>query len=302
MDRLKSERLMRWATRASVATALTLVVVKLYAWWQSSSVAMLGSATDSGLDLLASLVTFYAVATALEPADDQHRFGHGKAEALAGLFQGAVMGGSALFLILESARQVIAPQAIQATNLVMQVSLFAILITLALVVFQAYVVRHTQSLAISGDHLHYKGDLLLNFGVILAAFLTARGFVGADGLFGIGIALYIGWGAFELVRPAIDMLMDREFSEEERESIFNLVMESPGVLGMHELKTRTAGRDRFIQMHIDVDADLTVRQAHIIADEVETTLGEVFADTEILIHVDPPSENSDKMTGDEIIA
>jgi len=300
VTRDKSNNLMRWATRASVSVAATLVAAKAVAWWLSDSVAMLGSMTDSGLDLMASLVTLFAVRTALLPPDEDHRFGHGKAEALAGLFQAAIMSGSAVFLLLESINHVAVPHPVTQSTLVMVVSGVAILLSLALVAFQSYVVRHTGSLAVAGDHLHYKGDLLLNLSVIFAAWATAAGFDYADGAFGILIALYILYGAKEIALPAVDMLMDKELGLEDREKIFNLAMGNPHVRGLHELKTRMSGRDLFIQMHIEVDGDMTVQDAHFVADEVEAMIGEAFPDSEVLIHVDPPSLLSDQLTVKEL--
>lgn len=296
MQRTHENRLMQWATYASVTVAISLVSVKTAVWWLSGSVAMLGSLTDSALDLAASIVTLMAVRTAIAPPDEEHRFGHGKAEALAGLFQAAIMSGSAAFLALHAIERLWKPHVVEQPALIMQVSVLAIALSLLLVGFQAYVVRKTGSLAVAGDHLHYKGDLFLNMGVMLAAFLAGQGLLLADGIIGIGIAGYILWGAYGVARPAINMLMDREFSAEDREAIFNLVLENPDVLGMHDLKTRMAGRDQFIQMHIDVDGNLTVRQAHFISDEIEATLGERFPGAEILLHVDPPSALSTRLT------
>ncbi len=301
IDRETSGNLMKWAARASVSVALILLATKTGAWWLSQSVAMLGSATDSGLDLMASVVTLLAIKTALQPADDDHRFGHGKAEALAGMFQAAIMGGSAVFLLFESIARLANPIVIQQSELVMKVSILAILLSLVLVLFQSYVVKKTKSIAISGDHLHYRGDLLLNACVIVSAYLSSVGYIYADSLFGFMIALYIAKGSYDVARPAVDMLMDREFPEGEREDIFNVVMGSPGVIGLHDLRTRTSGRDRFIQMHIEVKGSITVSEGHFIADEVEATLGETFPDTDILIHIDPPTEKSDDLTVKELL-
>lgn len=300
MTRDKADNLMRWATRASVTVAATLVIAKAIAWWLSDSVAMMGSLTDSSLDLLASLVTLFAVKTALAPPDEDHRFGHGKAEALAGLFQAAIMSGSAAFLLLESSDHIMNPHPVERSDLVMGASVIAIVLSLGLVSFQSYVIRHSASLAIAGDHLHYKGDLLLNLSVIMAAWATAAGYVYADGVFGVFIALYILYGAYEIAIPAINMLMDKELGVEDREKIFNLVMGNPDVVGLHELKTRMSGRDLFIQMHIEVDGEMTVQAAHFVADEVEATVGEAFPESDILIHVDPPSLKSDDLTAKEL--
>ncbi|WP_020400688.1 cation diffusion facilitator family transporter [Kordiimonas gwangyangensis] len=301
MNREEAGKLMTWGTRASVAVAFTLVCTKAVAWWLSGSVAMLGSMADSTLDFMASLVTLFAVRLALVPPDDDHRFGHGKAEALAGLFQAAIMTGSAVFLTLESVTRLWEPELPTSGGLVIAVSALAIVLSLVLVAFQSYVIRRTRSIAVSGDQLHYKGDLLLNASVIASAIISGTGFLYADGIFGLLIAGYIFVGALGIVRPAIDMLMDREFDEDEREQIFNLVMENRDVLGMHGLKTRTSGRDRFIQMHIEVPGSMSIDAAHMIADEVEATLGEHFPDTEIIIHMDPPSPQSDALTVRELM-
>lgn len=295
-----TEKLMVYAVRASSSVALTLVATKFYVWWSAQSVALLGSLIDSSLDLMASLVTLFAVKTAIRPADDDHRFGHGKAEALAGLFQSAIMGGSAIFLLFESLRSFAAPAAASGATSVMFVSFLAIALSLLLVSFQSYVVRHSGSLAISGDHLHYKGDLLMNLGVVAAAYLSSIGLGYADPIFGILIALYIIHGAYGVARPSIDDLMDREFSQSERDTIFNLVHSVQGVGGLHALKTRRAGRDRFIQMHIDVDGALSVKDGHMITTEVEALVGEEFPDTDILIHVDPMSEHTTSKTQKEV--
>lgn len=300
MERQQSDRLMKLATYASVSVAMILVLVKTFTWWRSESVAMLGSLTDSGLDFAASLITLLAVRTAIMPADEAHRFGHGKAEALSGLFQAALMATAAMFLVLNSLGRLWAPSAVTATETMIGVSLFAIALSLVLVSFQAYVIKKTGSIAVTGDHLHYKGDILLNLAVVASALFAMNNMFLADGFIGLAIGGFILWSAIGVAKPATDMLMDREFSGDEREQIFNTVMESPGVLGLHDLRTRAAGRDKFIQMHIEVDGELSVRKAHFIADEVEATVGELYPDAEILIHVDPLSEQSDDLTHAEL--
>ncbi|WP_374763580.1 cation diffusion facilitator family transporter [Yunchengibacter salinarum] len=301
MNRQEQDRLMRLATFASTGTALSLIILKALVWWQSGSVAMLGSLADSSLDLAASLVTLFAVRAALIPADADHRFGHGKAEGLAGLFQAAVMSGLAVMLLLESLNQALDPVPVRASGLVMAVSGAAIVFSLALVTFQAHVVRRTGSIAIAGDHLHYRGDLLMNAGVIAAAWLSAEGVMMADGVIGSVIALYILNGARQVGMPAIDMLMDREFDDDERERIFNIVMANPAVRGLHDLRTRHAGRDSFIQMHVDVDGTMTVAEGHMIAGEVEATLSEAFPTAHVLIHLDPADAASDARTANDLL-
>lgn len=284
----KAPALMRLAAWASLAVAGLLVLVKAIAWFMTGSVAILGSLVDSALDVAASLVNFLAIRTALEPPDAEHRFGHGKAEAIAGLIQSAVILGSAVFLLFESVARVARPAPIEHIDLGIGVSLFAILLTLALVIFQKKVVKISGSVAISADRLHYTGDLLLNAAVIAALLVTNLGGIGwADGAFGVMIAAYISHTAWGIGRSSVDMLMDKEFTPEERDEIFNLVMGNHEVKGIHELKTRRSGRHSFIQMHIELDHDMSLFDAHSVADEVEATVGEVFPNAEILIHTDP---------------
>ena len=276
------------AAWASVLVALTLVVAKGVVWMASGSVALLGSWLDSLLDLMTSLVNLIAVRAAVIPPDKEHRFGHGKAEAIAGLFQCSLILVSALFLLYASISHLIAGEPVLRGGWAIGVSVLAIILTVVLVAYQRQVVRQTGSVAIAADSLHYTGDLLLNLAVIVAIALSSfAGLVWADGLFGMAIAFYLGWAAIGIFRLSVDMLMDREFADEERETIFNLVMGNQDVLGLHDLKTRRGGLTSFIQMHIEVKGDLSLYDAHQIADEVETTVGEAFPNAEIIIHTDP---------------
>jgi ferrous-iron efflux pump FieF len=280
--------LMRKGALASVAVAATLVAAKGAAFLTTGSVALLGSLADSVLDLFASLVNFFAIRAALVPADEEHRFGHGKVEAIAGLFQSALIFGSSAFLIWRSALRIAEPVPIAGETLGIGVSLLAIALTLLLVGYQKRVVRETGSVAITADRLHYVGDVMLNLSVIAALVLATRfGIPAADGWFGLGIALYIGSSAYRIAKASVDILMDREFTVAEREQIFNLTLENPEVKGLHELKTRRSGLNSFIQMHIEVDPEISIKKAHAIADEVEATVGEAFPDAEIIIHTDP---------------
>lgn len=282
------KRLMRLGAAAAVAVALVLIAAKGYAFTKTGSVALLGSLTDSALDFMASLINLFAIRAALVPPDAEHRFGHGKAEAIAGLFQTALIFGSAVFLVWRSGLRIMNPVPLEQADLGVAVSILAIVLTFGLVVFQKRVIAKTGSVAITADRLHYVGDLLLNSAVIAALLLSAMwGFHAVDGYFGIGIAIYIAWNAWTIAKTSIDMLMDREFTLTEREEIFNLVMGNPDVKGLHDLKTRRSGLTSFIQMHIELDPKMSLMQAHAVGDEVEATVGEVFDNAEIIIHTDP---------------
>jgi ferrous-iron efflux pump FieF len=285
----ETARLMRLATYASVSVALMLIGAKLVAWWYSGSLSLLATLIDSSLDALASLINLFAVRHALSPADREHRFGHGKAEALAGLGQAAFIAGSAGFLLLEGVRRFINPEPLEAYGLGIAVMVFSIFATLCLLAFQHHVIRGTGSMAITADALHYRTDLMVNASVIVALLLAAKGWPGFDALFAIGIGLYILYSAWEIVRRAFDHLMDRELPDEEREQIKVIARSHQHVRGMHDLRSRRSGMATFIQLHLELDDELSLLQAHEISDEVESSLQEVYPAAEIIIHIDPVS-------------
>lgn len=280
---------MRLATYASLSVALMLVLAKTFAWAVSDSVSLLATLIDSTLDVLASLLNLLAVRHALSPADKEHRFGHGKAEALAGLGQAAFIAGSAGFLVLESGRRLLDPVPVQSYGLGMVVMVISIVATLLLLAFQNHVIRQTGSTAIKADALHYRTDLLVNGSVILALWLSVQGWAGFDALFALGIAAYILYSAWEIVRQSLDHLMDRELPDAEREQIAAIVEAHEDVRGMHDLRSRQAGTSIFVQLHLELDDHLTLMQAHKISDEVEWRLQETLPGAEIIIHIDPVS-------------
>jgi ferrous-iron efflux pump FieF len=282
------KRLTRTAAAASVTLALLLLGLKLWASLATGSVAMLGSLADTALDLVASLVTLVGVRVAAEPADSDHRFGHGKAEAIAALFQALLIWLSVLGIALRAGQRLAEPHVVDAPELGIGVSIAAIAATLLLVAYQRRVVAHTGSLAIHTDQLHYQSDVLLNLSVIAALVLDAMlGFSGADPIFGLAIAGYLGWSALGSARRAIDVLMDREWSADDRARLQALVVALPGIEGIHDLRTRRSGAVDFIQFHIWVDPVLTVHAAHDIVDGVEAAVLKAWPDAEVLIHVDP---------------
>lgn len=284
----KPARLMRYATYASVGVASILIVAKLIAWSLTGSVAMLSTLVDSLLDALASIVTLIAVRHALMPADREHRFGHGKAEALAALAQSAFVAGSAIIVLFHAGTRLLQPRPLAATDIGIAVMVGSILLTLALVAFQYYVVKKSNSLAIAADTLHYKGDLLINLAVLVALILTPyfdAPFI--DPLTGAGIAAYLLYGAWRIVKDALDMLMDRELPEEDRQRIRAIANRHKDVCSLHDLRTRRSGTDVFIQLHLELDPDITLMAAHLIADEVELEIQKAFEGAEVLIHQDP---------------
>lgn len=288
VDLATAARLMRLATYASVSVAGTLIVVKFAAWLITDSVSLMSTLIDSLLDAAASMVNLLAVRHALTPPDREHRFGHGKAEPLAALGQTAFIAGSAIFLIIEAGQRLIEPRPVLNSDVGIGVMVFAIAVTFVLTRFQAYVVRQTGSVAIKADSMHYLGDVLVNAAVIVALLLaTELGWMYADPLFGIAIAGYILMIAWKISRGAFDMLMDRELSEGERARIGQIVVANPKVVAMHDLRTRASGRRTFIQVHIEMDGEMNLYQAHEVADEVEAALRTAYPDAEVIIHQDP---------------
>lgn len=284
----RKAKLMRMATYASVSVAVVLIIVKFAAWLITDSVSLLSTLLDSLLDALASLVNLVAIRHALTPPDREHRFGHGKAEPLSAMGQSAFIAGSAVFLVIEAGNRLYNPSGVSHPEVGIWVMVFAIIVTFILTRFQAYVVKQTGSVAIKADSLHYVGDLLVNIAVIVALVLVAEfGWVYADPIIGIAIAIYILTNAWQIARSAFDMLMDREFPEEDRQKIKDIALANPQVISMHDLRTRASGPRSFIQLHLEMDGDMPLIKAHEIADEVEAELCAAFPDAEVIIHQDP---------------
>jgi ferrous-iron efflux pump FieF len=289
------------AAVASVAVAGTLICAKLAIWIVTGSVAILGTLIDSGLDAIASIVTFLSVRQAAQPPDRAHRYGHGKAEAIGALIQAGFVLGSAFFLASEAAPRLIAPRAITQASLAIAVLLFAILLTTILIAYQRAIVRRTGSLAITADSLHYRSDLLMNSAVIVAMLLVeATGRPVIDPLFGLGIVGLLLYSAIRVARRALDMLMDRELPGEARARIRRLALSHPKAHDVHDLRTRRAGSDVFIELHLELDGDLQLEQAHDITHEVEARIRAAFPEADILVHQEPAGLGDPRL--DAIIA
>ncbi|WP_066559449.1 cation diffusion facilitator family transporter [Croceicoccus bisphenolivorans] len=271
-----------------MSVALLLLALKIYAAIQTGSTAMLGSLADTALDLVASLVTLIGVWVAAIPADNDHRFGHGKAEALAALVQVVLISISAVGLAARAISVWLGGGQVEEAGMGITVSLIAMAATVLLLAWQRHVIRRTGSIAIQTDHVHYQSDILLNLGVIAALALDQyAGLTGADPLFALGIAGWLGWNALAASQHAIDNLMDREWPPEKRQRLLDTIRDNPELHGLHDLRTRTAGSRDFAQFHITVDANMTVARAHDVMDEIEAKLLAEFPDTEFLIHTDP---------------
>jgi len=281
-------RLMRRAAWASLSVSLFLVALKIFAYLASLSVAMLASLADSGLDLFTSSLNLFAIRAALTPADAEHRFGHGKAEPLAGLAQGAFITASALFLLVEGVQRLLTPQPIDNSVPALLVMGVSIACAIGLILYQRHVVARTGSMAIDADKTHYLGDLATNAGVILAIGLSSYlGWTVADPLIAILVALMMLTTAWSVGGAAMDQLMDRELPDEDRARIRRIAQSHAAVRDVHDLKTRMAGRSIFIQLHLALDSAMPLRHAHAVSDAVERAIGHAFPGADVIIHQDP---------------
>lgn len=290
-------RAVRMVTRLSVGTACLLVLLKVFGWAASGSVSLLASLLDSGLDLVASLAVFFAVRWAAQPPDWNHRHGHGKAEAFAGLLQAGLVMASALFVGWEAIDRIVNPRAVANGEWAVAVMAISIVVTLGLVWVQTRAIRLSGSLAVKGDRAHYSADLASNvvamIGVASAAFLSAGPLDAAAGLI---VAVWLLWGAFSVLREAADQLLDRELAPEVQAEITARVLEDTRIGGVHRLRTRAAGSVPMIQMHVDLDPDLSLAEAHTIMAEAEARILEGHPHADILIHPDPRRATPDTET------
>jgi ferrous-iron efflux pump FieF len=283
-----SARLMKRATYAAVAVATLLIAAKIVAWLLTGSVSVLSSLLDSLLDICASLLNLVAVRHAVTPADREHRFGHGKAEPLAGLGQSAFIAGSAAFLFIEVLHRAFSAEPVENSTIGIAVMVFSIVITVGLVGYQRHVVARTGSLAIGSDELHYRADIILNGSVILSLVLgSVLHWHFLDPLFGAGIGVWIVYSAWQVAGRSLTQLMDREIADEDRARIRAIALAHDEVSAVHDLRTRAAGPTAFIQLHLEMEGQMTLARAHAVSDEVETSILEAFPNAEVIIHQDP---------------
>jgi ferrous-iron efflux pump FieF len=292
-----SAQLMKRATYAAVAVAALLIALKLVAWLLTGSLSVLSSLLDSLLDIAASILNLVAVRHAVTPADREHRFGHGKAEPLAGLGQSAFIAGSAAFLLIEVLHRSLSPAVVENSTVGIAVMLFSIVITVGLVSYQRHVVARTGSLAIGSDELHYRSDIVLNGSVILSLVLVSVfHWHFLDPLFGAVIGLWIVYSAWRVASRSLTQLMDREIPDEDRERIRAIALAHGEVSAVHDLRTRAAGPTAFVQLHLEMEGGMTLAHAHAVSDDVEARILEAFPNVEVLIHQDPAGISEPRRT------
>lgn len=281
------ERLLRLATRASVAVACILIVAKSFAWWMSSSVSMLAGLTDSVLDGATSTLNLLAVHYALRPADDDHRYGHGKAEAMAGMAQGLFIAVSAVLIGYQAIERLHDPQPLGQAGIGIVVMLLSLGLTAALLALQFKVIKETGSTAVRADSLHYRSDMMLNGSILVALLLARFGWAELDAWFGLGIAAYILWSALHIAKESSAILMDQELPSDVSAQMLTLACAVPGVLGAHDLRTRMSGNHWFVQLHLELPGQLTLSAAHALCDQAEAAINREFPKAEVLVHADP---------------
>lgn len=276
------------AGAASIVTVAALILMKGYAYWVSGSVSVLASLTDSLMDAAVSLISFCAIGYSLKPADDNHRFGHGKIEGVAALLQAAFIVGAGAFLVFESMRHLTRPEMVEDNLLVLGVMVCSVLLSIGLVLFQKFSLRYAPSLAVEADHAHYSGDIAINAGVVIVLMSIKYGAPRwIDPAFAVIVALYLGYTAKIIAMKGMDMLLDREVSEEMRAQIFEIIDRHPEAVGAHDLRTRKAGMDLHIAFDLEIDPDKSLRDAHDVALQIEQEILELFPNAEIMIHKDP---------------
>ncbi|TNV19112.1 CDF family cation-efflux transporter FieF [Buttiauxella sp. B2] len=282
-------KLVSRAAIAATAMASLLLLIKIFAWWYTGSVSILAALVDSLVDIAASLTNLLVVRYSLQPADEEHTFGHGKAESLAALAQSMFISGSALFLFLTGIQHLAEPSQMKQPLVGVVVTVIALVSTLILVTFQRWVVRKTQSQAVRADMLHYQSDVMMNGAILVALALSWYGWHRADSVFALGIGVYILYNAIRMGHEAVQSLLDRALPDDERQAIIDIINAWPGVKGAHDLRTRQSGPTRFIQVHIEMEDNLPLVQAHVIAEQVEQAILRRFPGSDVIIHQDPCS-------------
>ncbi|MGL9724648.1 cation diffusion facilitator family transporter [Sodalis sp. (in: enterobacteria)] len=286
--KLPKKRLTRIASLVSLGVALTLVCIKVWAWLETGSIALLTSAADGLVDVLASMVTLVGVYYAQRPADRGHRFGHGKAEAIAAFVQAMLLAAAGVALGIESVSRLITPQALAAQGLGIIVIVVSTLCASLLVTMQTLVVKYTQSTAIAADRAHYITDIAVNIAVLCALVLEHQfGWIRADASGALAISCYMVWNACGMIRAAMLQLLDRELDSADRRRITAAALSCPGVEGVHDLRTRNGGDRVFVELHVEVDGQLTVDAGHAICDNAEAAVRALFSVAEVSAHLEP---------------
>jgi ferrous-iron efflux pump FieF len=295
-ERMSDEALRRLASVVALVVALCLVVVKVWAWLATGSIALLTSAADGLVDVAASSVTFFGVRYAARPADLGHRYGHGKAEAVAAFVQALLLAAAAIALGIESIKRLLYPEPLNQTEFGIAVIVVSTIVAAGLVAMQTIVVKRTGSTAIAADRAHYVTDVAVNVAVLVALLLDRfLGWTRADAFGALAISLYMLWNARGMAMEALVQLLDRELDPSDRERIEAAVARCDGVAGVHDIRTRNGGDRVFVEFHLEVDGHLTVTQGHAIADDAEKAVERLFPASDVTAHVEPAGINDQRL-------
>ena len=287
-NKKNTEPLVKSASIASLLVASTLIVLKYYAWVATSSVSMLGSLADSLIDFLASIFVFIAITYSFLPADEKHRFGYGKSEGLAAFIQSLLIGISGIYVFIEAIKRLLNPSQINQPNIAVWIILVSIVLTIALIMYQRYVVKKSQSVAIESDQYHYLTDTFINLSVLFSIVITGwTRFTFIDAVVGLLISGVVLYTAFILLKKSFKILLDQEIQSSHRDQIRKIALQHPKVLGFHDLRTRDTGQKYIIQFHLELDPNMTLLESHKITDEVTDNVLNVYPNSELIIHTDP---------------
>ena len=287
-NKKNTEPLVKSASIASLLVASTLIVLKYYAWVATSSVSMLGSLADSLIDFLASIFVFIAITYSFLPADEKHRFGYGKSEGLAAFIQSLLIGISGIYVFIEAIKRLLNPSQINQPNIAVWIILVSIVLTIALIMYQRYVVKKSQSMAIESDQYHYLTDTFINLSVLFSIVITGwTRFTFIDAVVGLLISGVVLYTAFILLKKSFKILLDQEIQSSHRDQIRKIALQHPQVLGFHDLRTRDTGQKYIIQFHLELDPNMTLLESHKITDEVTDNVLDVYPNSELIIHTDP---------------
>ena len=287
-NQTNTEPLVRSASIASLLVASTLIVLKYYGWVTTSSVSMLGSLADSMIDFLASVFVFIAITYSFLPADEKHRFGYGKSEGLAAFIQSLLIGISGVYVFTEAIKRLLNPTPINQPNIAIWIILVSIALTIALIMYQKYVVKRSQSMAIESDQYHYLTDTFINLSVLFSIVITGwTRFTFIDAVVGLLISGVVLYTAFILLKKSFKILLDQEIQTSHRDKIREIALQHPQVLGFHDLRTRDTGRNYIIQFHLELDPNMSLLESHKITDDVTDNVLDVYPNSELIIHTDP---------------
>jgi len=283
-----TDSLVRSASIASLLVASTLIVLKYYGWVTTTSVSLLGSLADSLIDFLASVFVFVAISYSILPADAKHRFGYDKSEGLAAFVQSLFIGISGIYVCFEATKRLLNPSQISQPSIAIWIILVSIVLTLALVMYQKYVVKKSKSIAIESDQYHYLTDTFINFSVLFSIVITGwTRFIFIDALVGLLISGVVLYTSVTLLKKSFKILLDQEIQSEDRDRIREIALDHPKVLGFHDLRTRDTGRKYIIQFHLELDPNMSLLESHEITDEVTDNVLKLYPDSELIIHTDP---------------